>query len=109
MIVEISESMDEYLGTADVIATALRKDGGPIMDLLYDCHQYFSKTLWRSGHGMSPVVAMLSLNAFMIYLAGVRVAMSGHVVAVFPVLRTALESACYAYLIARHPISPRCG
>jgi len=29
--------------------------------------------------------------------------MTGHVVAVFPVLRTALESACYGYLVAKDP------
>jgi hypothetical protein len=44
---------------------------------------------------------VLSMNAYMLFLAGVRVAMTGHVAACFPVLRTALESACYGFLIAK--------
>ena len=46
---------------------------------------------------------VLSMNAYMLFLAGVRVAMTGHVTACFPVLRTALESACYGFLIAKDP------
>jgi hypothetical protein len=103
MIVEINESLDTYFDTADATTTALRQEDGPILRLLHDFHRYFAKTLWRDTSGVPPVAAFLSMNAFMTYLAGVRVAMSGHVVAVFPVLRTALESACYAYLIARTP------
>jgi hypothetical protein len=103
MIFEINESMDDYLDTAHATTAALRREDGPILRLLHDFHGYFAKTLWRDANGMSPVAALLSMNSFMTYLAGVRVAMSGHVVAVFPVLRTALESACYAYLIVRTP------
>lgn len=103
MIIEIDESLDSYLDAADATTTAVRQGEGPVLRLLHEFHGYFAKTLWRDTNGMPPVVAFLSMNAFMIYLAGVRVAMSGHVVAVFPVLRTALESACYAYLIARSP------
>ena len=103
MIVEIEESLDHYLDTADAIAAEVRGEGGPLLDLLRDFHTYFARTLWRGGDGLPPAAAMLSMSAFLTYLAGVRVAISGHAAAVFPVLRTALESACYAYLIAKSP------
>lgn len=102
MIIQINGTMDAYLDTADAITAALREESGPILTLLHDFHDYFATTLWRDADGVAPIAAMLSMNSFMTYLAGVRVAMSGHVVAVFPVLRTSLESACYAYLINKN-------
>ncbi|MDU9402635.1 hypothetical protein RTH46_09035 [Pseudomonas sp. zfem004] len=43
---------------------------------------------------------LLIINAYTMLLAGVREALSGHVVCVFPIVRAALESSCYAYIIA---------
>lgn len=45
----------------------------------------------------------LSANAFMVWTSGVRMAMSGHETAIYPLFRTALESACYALLISDRP------
>lgn len=103
MIVDIEESLDHYLDTADGIAAEVRRENGPVLDLLRDFHSYFARKLWRGDNGLPPAAAMLSMSAFLTYLAGIRVAISGHAAAVFPVLRTALESACYAYLIAKSP------
>jgi hypothetical protein len=36
-------------------------------------------------------------------MAGIRIAMTGHAGAIFPMLRTALEYACYAFLISSDP------
>ncbi len=103
MSVKIEGSLDTYLTTATEITSALIKEDGAILRLLREFHDYFAKTLWRDISSLAPSVLFLSTNAFMIYLAGVRVAMSGHPVAAFPILRTALESACYAYLISEDP------
>ncbi|ABO59773.1 hypothetical protein LA345_40465 (plasmid) [Burkholderia vietnamiensis] len=57
-----------------------------------------------AGEVTGPIEAhMLSLNAFQILLAGGRIALTGHASAMFPVLRTALESACYAFMILARP------
>lgn len=103
MIVEINESMDDYFDTTDAITAALREENSPILQTLHGFDGYFRKTLWRDAGGVAPVAMVLSMNAYMLFLAGVRVAMSGHVTACFPVLRTALESACYGFLIAKNP------
>lgn len=39
------------------------------------------------------------MHSFMLWTAAVRMAMSGHAAATFPLFRTALEAACYAYLM----------
>lgn len=103
MIVEINESLDDYIDTTNAITQALREENGPILQTLHAFDAYFRKTLWRDSGSLGPMAMMLSMNAYMLFLAGVRVAMTGHVNAVFPVLRTALESACYGNLIAKDP------
>lgn len=103
MIVEINESIDDYFDTTDAITAALRQENSPILQTLRGFDGYFRKTLWREAGGIGPMAMVLSMNAYLLFLAGVRVAMTGHVTACFPVLRTALESACYGYLIAKDP------
>lgn len=103
MIVEINESMDDYFNTTDSITAALREENSPILQTLHRFDGYFRKTLWRDAGGVGPTAMVLSMNAYLLFLAGVRVAMTGHVTACFPVLRTALESACYGFLIAKNP------
>lgn len=57
-----------------------------------------------AGEADGPVEAlMLCLNSFQLLLAGGRIALTGHASAMFPVLRTALESACYAFMILEKP------
>lgn len=103
MIVEINESLNDYLDKTDAITAALREENSPILQTLHGFDDYFRKTLWRDASGVGPMAMVLSMNAYMLFLAGVRVAMTGHVTACFPVLRTALESACYGFLIAKDP------
>lgn len=55
------------------------------------------------GLHIDPFASLLVVNAHMLYLAGMRQALTGHLAVVFPVVRSSLESACYAYLIARDP------
>lgn len=103
MFIQISKSIDDYIDHTNETTAALRAENGPLLRMLREFDAYFVKTLWRDAKELSPVAAFLSMNAYMVYLAGVRTALTGHVVAVFPLLRTALESACYAYLIAKQP------
>lgn len=51
----------------------------------------------------TPVAAFLTLNAFMLYTSSIRMTLTGHVAAVPPLFRTALESACYSFLIKKDP------
>lgn len=103
MLVQIDQSIDGYIDMTDSITRALREENSPILQAIRGFDDYFTKTLWREVRTDKPLPMMLAMNAYMLFLAGVRVALTGHVTAVFPVLRTALESACYAHLIAKNP------
>lgn len=63
----------------------------------------FPQSIFVGETGGPPEALMLSLNAFQMLLAGGRIALTGHASVMFPVLRTALESACYAYMILENP------
>lgn len=47
------------------------------------------------------VVHTLRLNARYLLMTGFRIGLTGHAAGVFPTLRTALETACYAYLMSK--------
>lgn len=71
-----------------------------LMYMVYHMDEIFQKEILAKGLEMHPTAGFLALNSYVMLLAAVRQALSGHIVPVFPILRTALESSCYAYLIA---------
>lgn len=89
----------DYVATGDEITTQWLKSGSPLLEAIEQIHGFFPQSLWKGDVELTPHQAMLSMNAFMLYMSAVRVSLSGHVAATFPLFRTALESACYAYVI----------
>lgn len=50
-----------------------------------------------------PEAIFLANNSHSLLLAAARIGLMGHASAMFPVLRAALESACYCFLMAKNP------
>ena len=96
---KFEQSFDDYVAFGDANTAAFLKSDHPLVSALREFHDFFPRTLWVGEVEMSPHQSFLSMNAFMLYTSAVRVALSGHVAATFPLFRTALESACYAYLM----------
>lgn len=72
-----------------------------LMHMVEQMDQIFHREIFDHDIKINAVSGFLAMNAYMILLSAVRQALTGHVVTVFPVVRSALESACYAYLIAK--------
>jgi hypothetical protein len=102
MIIETPNSLDQYFDATNRVCEAVLTADGPIFECLRKYHDYFAGTLWSEAR-LGPAPALTSMNAFMLWLAAVRTAASGHAAAVFPLLRTSLESACYAFLMKDDP------
>lgn len=96
---QIDSKLVDYVATGDEITTQWLKSGSPLLEAIEQIHDFFPQTLWKGDVELTPHQAMLSMNAFMLYMSAVRVSLSGHVAATFPLFRTALESACYAYVM----------
>ena len=71
-----------------------------LMYMVLKMDRIFQEEIFDHEFDVNPIAGFLAMNSYMLLLSAVRQALSGHLVAVFPVVRTALESACYAYLIA---------
>lgn len=103
MKVVINLSLAEYIRTGNLNTEGLLAGHHPLMGLVNAYYDFFATKLWSDGRPIPEVPMFLSTNAFMIWTSGVRTAMSGHETAVYPLFRTALESACYALLISMKP------
>jgi hypothetical protein len=101
MKILIDKSLDEYISTGNAITAELQASGSPLMDALKEFFDFFRKDLWSDNAGMSVNQSLLSLHAFLIYTSAVRMTLTGHVAATFPLFRTALEAACYAFLMGQ--------
>lgn len=103
MKVQTHICLAEYVRRGDANTAEVLKAPPPTMTLITAYYDFFANRLWADGHFQPQVPMMLGINAFTLWAGGVRMALSGHEAAIYPLLRTALESACYALLITRKP------
>lgn len=101
-MVEMGEGLDSYMAAADETAAELLAGDDGLVAALRRYDDYLRRDLWAHMR-TSAIGFILQMNAYMVFLSGVRMALSGHSAAVFPLLRTALESAAYGLLIERDP------
>ena len=95
-------SFDRYFVSASETEEELLESASPFVAALRSYHGFFVKHVFADQEEMSVARCLLAMHAFMIYMGALRVAFSGHTAATFPLLRTALESACYAFLIGEN-------
>ena len=96
---EIEPSFDTYFTSAEETTREILNTDSPFVAALRTYHLFFVEHIFTEETTMSPIQAMLAMHCFMIYLSAIRVAISGHEAATFPLFRTALETSCYAFLI----------
>lgn len=92
------EPFDNYFVSAAETETELLDSGSPFVAALRRYHVLFEEHVFAKQGDWSISPCLLAMHASMTYLASLRVAFSGHAAAAFPLFRTALESACYAFL-----------
>lgn len=86
----------QYLEIADETAAEVRNSNNEAFLLLEECADHLNKLLRSPLKEADEVVWQLAANSCFVFFSAVRTAISGHPTAIFPLLRTALESACYA-------------
>lgn len=92
--------LSKYLSIAASTDLKNREAQPEALKLLQDCENTIVSLVLDGWRASKQVGLPLALNSHFLFLASVRTAISGHPAAIFPTLRTALESACYALLIA---------
>jgi hypothetical protein len=101
---ELGDGLREYMAKADECLQELLTSENPFVAVLLRYDEYLRhNNLWEHAPPPSAIAVLLFLNAYQLFLSGSRVALSGHPAAVFPLVRTALESACYGFLLEQQP------
>jgi hypothetical protein len=88
---------------ADECLQELRTSETRFLPVLIQYDDYFRRDLWRNAPLPGTFSLLLFLNAYQLFLAGARMALSGHPAAIFPLMRSALESASYGFLMEQQP------
>ncbi len=97
------DPLQTYLQAADENNAHHLSDPPELMPLIEQLDSIFRDEIFFGEFEIDATAALLSMNAYMLLLASIRQALSGHLAAVFPIARSALESSCYGYLIAHQP------
>lgn len=96
----LEHTLRDYVALGDDTTRKLLESERPLVAAIEEYYRFFQSELWTADDmKMSPHQAFLSIHSFMTWTAAVRLALSGHAAATFPLFRTALEAACYAYLM----------
>ncbi len=69
-----------------------------LMWMIHEMDSFFHQEVFDHEYDANAATMLLATNSYMMLSNAVLQALSGHRVAVLPVARIALESACYAYL-----------
>lgn len=99
MPILIEQDWRSYIRNGDETTAELLSGNSPVIATLDAFDGFFRKRLWTGEDDLSPSQMLLALHSYMVLLAGVRLALTGHAAATFPLFRTALEAACYALLM----------
>ena len=97
------QTFEDYFDSAREIEKEFLDSNPPLLSALRTHHHFFAKYLFSDQASMSPFQSLLSLHAFTMHLCSIRIAISGHGAATFPLFRVALEASCYAFLIGETP------
>ncbi|KGA21938.1 hypothetical protein LES60_02570 [Pectobacterium brasiliense] len=90
----------DYLNATLENSSVHAQEHPQLMYMVIQMDQIFQEEIFGHEFDVDPIAGLLAINAYTMLLSAVKQALSGHTVSTFPIVRTALESACYAYLIA---------
>lgn len=91
-------TLSEYLTATNENHNHHAKEEPHMMGMINEMDRIFHQEIFAHDYDANAATILLAMNSYMMLSNAVHQALSGHAVAVFSVARTALESACYAYL-----------
>lgn len=91
--------LNEYLKDTNENANGHAAAPPQLMYMVDQMDQIFHEEVFSFPVDVHSYSAMLLLNSYTMLAGAVREALSGHVSCTYPIARTALESACYGFLI----------
>lgn len=96
------ESFRAYLNAGTENLDEILAAGSPFLTMMDDLDSFLTEHV--SGSNVQPddlVIHSMRINARFLLMTSFRIGMTGHAGGVFPTLRTALETACYALIMSK--------
>lgn len=100
---EATPSFESYFDLAEASTQLALTSHIDAMRILEQIHTVFVSELPLISDGWRPSQGLLNISSLMTWLTSIRVAATGHSASTFPLFRTSLEAACYAYNIWAQP------
>lgn len=100
---ETTPFFESYFKLAEASTQVALTSHNDAMRILEQIHTIFVTELPLISDDWRPSQGLLNISALMTWLTSIRVATTGHSASTFPLFRSSLESACYAYNIWANP------
>lgn len=93
-----ADTLSDYLTATNENHNLHAEKEPHMMAMIHKMDRIFHEEIFEHEYDANAATMLLAMNSYMMLSNSVHQALSGHMVAVFPVARAALESACYAFL-----------
>ncbi|MCJ2874372.1 hypothetical protein [Agrobacterium pusense] len=103
MLFKADQGLRHYveLGQANIRAEIAQPS--PLVAGVEKLSDFLQRDLLAGDQNVTPTAAFLLMHSYMLYECSISVALTGHASAIFPLLRTALEAACYGHMMKSDP------
>lgn len=96
------DSFRAYLTAGTENINEVLVSDSPFLSMMDDLDDFLRQHVCSSTYVQdNPIIHSVRINARFLLMTGFRVGLTGHSTGVFPILRTALETACYALVMSK--------
>ena len=99
MLFKPEQGFRDYIEIGQANLAAMMSEPCPLLSGVERYCAFLQKDLLTGEQEVTPTAALLFMNGYMLYQSSIATALTGHAAAIYPLLRTALESACYGYVM----------
>jgi len=101
VVISPSGGIREYLDMANHVTDAVQEAYPDLMTVIDALSQTWNSEVFGGELTIDPISSLPFMQSNFLWCAGVRIALSGHPIASFPILRSSIEAAAYTYLMNR--------
>lgn len=99
MLFKPEQGFRDYIEIRQANLAAIMSGRCPLLSGVERYCAFLQKDLLKGEQEVTPTAAFLFMNSYMLYQSSIETALTGHAAAIYPLMRTALESACYGYVM----------
>lgn len=99
----LAENLMTYISATEKCFNEHVAEPAELMPLVVETDDFLRREFFENHNQKSTLPSILAANSYALWMNSVRQVLSGHVAAVHPVSRSAIESACFALIMTNDP------